>query len=87
MAWPVAHYLKIYRLRQSMARDGVTHPNAEGRAFMDQLVEGLARLDPTLPCDLVHEPSEGGGEWIAFVVQGQEQARVWISLDDAPDAE
>ena len=81
MALPVSHYLKVYRLRQAIARDRVSHPNASGRAFIDQLVESLACLDPSLPCDLVHVPAQDGGEWIAFVVQGQEQARIWVGTD------
>jgi hypothetical protein len=81
MALPVSHYLKVYRLRQAMARDSDTHPSASGRAFIDQVVESLACLDPGLPCDLVHEPAQDGGEWVAFAVQGREQARVWLSND------
>jgi hypothetical protein len=81
MALPVSHYLQVYRLRQAMGRDGAARRNASAQAFIDQLVESLARLDPSLPCDLVHVPAQEGGEWIAFVVQGQEQARAWVGTD------
>jgi hypothetical protein len=82
MVLPVSHYLRLYRIRQAMARDGTTHPSIRGRAFFDQLVANLERLDPSLPCHLVHEPSSEGGKWIAFVVQGLEQARVWVAPGD-----
>jgi hypothetical protein len=81
MALSASHYLKVYRLREAIARDGITRPSASAQPFFDQLIEGLARLDPSLPCELVHVPAREGGEWIAFVVQGPEQARIWVGTD------
>ena len=81
MTLPVSHYLKVYRLRQVIAQERASHPSVSGRAFIDKVVESLARLDPSLPCDLVHVPAQDGGEWLAFVVEGQEQARIWVSAD------
>ena len=83
MALPVSHCLKVYRLRQAMGRDGAVRRSGSAQAFIDQLIESLACLDPSLPCDLVHVPAQDGGEWIAFVVQGKEQARVWVGTDGA----
>lgn len=81
MALSVSHYLKVYRLRQAIARDRVSHSSVSGFAFVDKVVESLARLDPSLPCDVVHVPAQDGGEWLAFVVEGQEQARIWVGTD------
>jgi len=82
MALPVSHYLRIYRIRQGLARDSVSHPSASGRALFDQLVNRLECLDQSLLCHLVHEPTQNGGEWVAFVVEGQEQARIWVGPGD-----
>ena len=82
MTLPVSHYLRVYRIRQAMAHDGTTHSSARGDTLFDQLVTNLERLDPNLPCHLVHEPSSEGGEWVSFVVEGQEQARVWVAPSD-----
>jgi hypothetical protein len=79
MALPVSHYLRVYKLRQGMAQAGITHPNASGHELINQLVERLACLDPSLPCHLVHEPAPNGGEWIAFIVEGEKQARLWVA--------
>jgi len=82
MTLPVSHYLQVYKLRQGMAQGGVTHPNAEGRELIKQLVKRLACLDPSLPCHLVHEHKPSGGEWVAFVVDGQVQARILVAPND-----
>ncbi len=81
MTLPVSHYLDVYKLRQSMARNGVTRPNEEGRRLIDRLVERLSDLDPGMPCDLKHLPAPGG-EWIAFIAGGNEVARIWVAESD-----
>ncbi len=82
MTVTVSELLGTYKLRQSMAQNGTTHPNEEGRRLIDQLVERLSCLEPSLQCDLKHMP-EPGGEWIAFIVEGKELARIWITQDEA----
>jgi hypothetical protein len=82
MALPVSHYLRVYRIRQGMAHDGITQPTASGRAFFDRLVTRLEALDQNLPVHLVHEPAPDGGEWVAFLVGGQEQARILVGPND-----
>jgi len=42
MALPVSHYLRVYKLRQSIAQAGITHPNASGHELINQLAERLA---------------------------------------------
>ena len=78
MADTVAHYLKLYRFRQSMMERGITHPNAEGRALINSLVERLATLDPSLPCELLHTKDAHQNERVAFVVAGREVASIVV---------
>jgi len=42
MALPVSHYLRVPKLRQSIAQAGITHPNASGHELINQLAERLA---------------------------------------------
>jgi len=74
MDLPVGHYLRIYKIRRS----GISAANRKGREFIDTLVERLAKLDPELPCQLLREPSSNGGEWFAFVVNGEQIARIHL---------
>lgn len=73
----VSDILRIYKTRQSMTRNGITNPSQEARNFFNQIVDTFTRLDQTLPCTLIQEPSING-EWMVFFVEGEEQARLWI---------
>lgn len=44
---PASHYLKIYRLRQSMAERGVTRPEPRVLHQICALVEELEKMSPT----------------------------------------
>ena len=50
---PAKHYLGIYRTRQSMIRDGKTHPEEKVIQFVDQLVSELELLDPNEKIKLI----------------------------------
>jgi hypothetical protein len=82
MTVTVSEVLRTYKLRQGMARGGITKPNEVGQSLIDQLVERLSSIEPNLPCNLKHLPAPGG-EWIAFIVEDQEVARVWMAQDSA----
>jgi hypothetical protein len=81
MAETVAHYLKLYRLRQSTMERGVTNPSAEGRALINTLVEQLGALDPNLPCELHITRDAMQNERAAFVVNGQVVASIVIPAE------
>ena len=77
MTLTVAHYLRIWTIRQGMARDGVTHPNDVGRKLIETLVSRLSEFPPSVPCELKRR-SAPGGEWLSFVVEDREIAKLWI---------
>ena len=81
MAPTVAELLRLYTIRQGMARDGVTHPNAVGRALIDTLVRRLSEQPPSATCDIRRQPGPGG-DWPSFVVDAKVLAKLWI-----PDGE
>lgn len=77
----VGELLRLYTIRQGMARDGVTHPSAVGRELIDTLVQRLSEQPASAACDITRQPGPGG-EWLSFVVDAQLMAKLWI-----PDGE
>jgi hypothetical protein len=49
---PASHYLRVYRLKLGLAEGGTTTPAPEFVAFMRQLIENLADVDPSTPVEL-----------------------------------
>jgi hypothetical protein len=43
---PASHYLRVYRLRLSMAEDGITQPSPAHVQSMREFVDALTALEP-----------------------------------------
>jgi hypothetical protein len=59
-----------------MMDKGTTNPSKEGRELINQLVESLSTVDPSLACELTKTIDCDGNSWYGFIVEGNELARV-----------